>query len=285
MGKRVDQHHEICTTFQTISLCDYLTFEKAADISLTCDAPNIPVDETNLIVRAAQTLRRRFSGASGVKIHLEKSIPSPGGLGGGSADAAVALLALTHLWKIKTTRGELQQIAQSLGADVPFFLVGGTAFATGTGTAIESLPDLPKKHLLIVTPNENVSTAEAYRSLAAPPLTEVNSLSILTICCSARINGESSVKDWQNDFENKIFAFKPEIERARNSLLDRGATVALMSGSGASVFGIFDNETTRQNTFDVLRETEKDWRVFAAETVSRSEYEKALFSFSSLPSN
>ena len=277
LGKRDDDGlHEICTTFQTISLCDYLTFELSNEISLTTDSKSVPTDEKNLVVVAAKQLRKRFSVTSGARIHLQKRIPSPGGLGGGSSDAAITLLALARLWQTGASLPNLLEIARTIGADVPFFLSGGTAFATGAGNEIEQLPDLSAKLLLVVTPNEYVSTAEAYKSLQALRLTEANSLDILTICHRARITSESDRTNWQNDFENTIFAGKPEIELVKRKLLEVGAGLALMSGSGASVFGIFDNEMMRQNAFACLRRLGNDWRVFSCETVSQSEYKKAL---------
>ncbi len=276
LGKRADGLHEICTTFQTISLCDYLTFEPSNEISLTSDLQSIPTDEKNLIIVAAKQLQNRFLVSSGAKIHLQKNIPSPGGLGGGSSDAALTLLALAHLWEIKTSLRNLLEIAQTIGADVPFFLCGGTAFATGTGNQLENLPDWPQKLLLVITPNETVATAEAYKSLAAPSLTEADSLAIFTICRQARITSDSDQTTWQNDFENTVFSDKPEIERVKQKLLEFGAGRALMSGSGASVFGIFDNEMMRQSAFACLRELGTDWRIFSCETVSQSEYRKAL---------
>lgn len=275
LGKRDDGLHEICTTFQTISLCDYLTFEIADEIALDCDNAAIPIDENNLIVRAANHLRERFSISKGAKIRLEKNIPSPGGLGGGSSDAAVALLGLANLWEIKTTRGELIEIGKTLGADVPFFLFGGTAFATGLGTEIEILPDTPEKLLLVVTPNVAVSTAAAYQSLHAPRLTEADSLGILTICRAARIENIDANSRFANDFEKTIFALEPEIAAAKKALLNAGANAALISGSGGSVFGFFDNNATRRDALTKLSEN-ADWKIFVCQTLSRNEYENAL---------
>lgn len=276
LGRRADGFHEICTTFQTVSLHDNLSFELSDDLSLSSNDSRIPEDERNIVVRAAQQLREQFAIRAGAKIYLEKRIPSPGGLGGGSADAAVALLALTALWKVETKIGELVKIGKTLGADVPFFLFGGTAYATGLGTEIEELPDLPRQLLLIVTPPENVPTAAAYQSLGAPALTEADSLAILTICHSARIGSIDRQTQLVNDFENVIFGLKPEIKRAKLKLLETGAQQALLSGSGASVFGVFDNESARETAFNYLAETEKEWRLFACETVSRAEYKRAL---------
>ena len=280
LGKRPDGFHEICTVFQTISLSDRLTFEEDGDLRLTCDAPDVPVTEDNLIIRAALALHKRFNIKKGARIHLEKRIPSPGGLGGGSADAAVSLLALSELWEIKTNLSELTGIGKTLGADVPFFLSGGTALGTELGTEIELLPDVPKKLLLIVTPDENVSTREAYKSLDAPLLTKENSKSILKICRVEAQNSDFLHTGLHNDFEAAVFRNYPEIERVRKSLLKLGAASSLMSGSGASVFAIFDKQETRQTALSILSQTEKSWRVFSCETISRPEYQDAFRMFS-----
>ncbi len=276
LGKRADGFHEICTVFQTVSLADRLTFESASELVLTCDAPDVPTDERNLVLRAANALRARFSIMKGARIHLEKRIPSPGGLGGGSSDAAVALAALAHLWQIKTDKRELSEIGAKLGADVPFFLTGGTALGTGLGTEIEALPDVPTMLLLIVTPDENVPTAEAYRALNAPPLTNEKSKTILEICRFEAKNAGFLQTGLHNDFEKTIFRLRPEIARVKRDLLQAGARSALLSGSGASVFAIFDNIESRQQVAALFNRNEPNWRVFECETVSRAEYRKQL---------
>jgi 4-diphosphocytidyl-2-C-methyl-D-erythritol kinase len=277
LGKRAtDGYHEICTTFQTVSLIDKLTFESATDLTLACNYQNIPTDSRNLIVRAANALKQNFDIKRGANIYLEKRIPSPGGLGGGSADAAITLIALSYLWELNVSRRELVEIARQIGADVPFFLFGGTALGTGIGTEIETLADFPKKRLLIVTPFENVSTIDAYKALNAPSLTEANQSGILTICPAALKTDNPDFTDFKNDFETVIFELKPEIARAKNKLFEAGASMALMSGSGASVFAVFEDETKRRAAFKHFRETEKRWRTYACETVSRINYQKAL---------
>ena len=275
LGKRADGLHEICTVFQTVSLCDYLTFETADEIRLTCDAANVPTDASNLIWRAADLLRAKFAFTGGARIHLQKRIPSPGGLGGGSSDAAIALLALSHLWQLPVTKAGLHEIAARLGADVPFFLTGGTMRGTGLGTTLESWPDAPPIFLLIVTPDENVLTAAAYQSLNAPRLTEAGGNDNLTICRFEN-SLEFLTTELQNDFEKTIFELKPEIARVKQSLLDAKAINALMSGSGASVFGIFDNQDEQTAAFEMLRRREKSWRVFACQTISQADYRVAL---------
>ena len=121
LGKREDNFHEICTAFQTISLFDNLTFSENNELVLTCNDANIPTNEENLIIKAGKVLQARFGINYGAKIHLEKKIPSPGGLGGGSADCAIALLGLAKLWNLKISLAELIEIGKNLGSDVPFF--------------------------------------------------------------------------------------------------------------------------------------------------------------------
>jgi 4-diphosphocytidyl-2-C-methyl-D-erythritol kinase len=273
LGRRPDGYHDVATVLQSISLCDELTFTLRDDheISLTCDDPAIPVDETNLIVRAARAL----SDQRGVHIQLLKKIPAKGGLGGGSSNAAITLLALNKLWRLGRGERDLSQIGSGLGADVPFFLIGGTALATGTGTELSEIADVQKQWLLVVTPNASVSTREAYAALNAPSLTTFDSLSILASSFTDPFSGDSSQWRLRNDFEGVIFEIEPEIRRAKLALLEAGARNALLAGSGSSVFGIFTDEAARDQAFRHLR-CETGWRVFACHTLSRGEYCQAI---------
>jgi len=276
LGKREDGFHELCTVFQTVSLFDEITFEESVDLTLACDDQNIPTGETNLIFKAAERLRDEFNIKKGARIHLEKRIPAPGGLGGGSSNAAVALLGLATLWKLEIGFEKLVEIGARLGSDVPFFLYGGTAFGTGRGTQILPLQDLEEKFLLIVTPDVQVSTAQAFARTRAPRLTNETSKSILKICQNEAGSFDPRQREFSNDFEKSVFQVEPEIARVKQRLLESGAKKAILSGSGASVLAIFDNEETRQATLKAL-EVEKNWRQFAVATVSREEYRAALF--------
>lgn len=277
LGRRPDGYHELQTIFQTVTLHDDLTFTSRADesIRLTCDAPDIPVDESNLIVRAARALREHSGVNSGASIHLAKRIPAEGGLGGGSSDAAIALLGLAHLWRIKIEKRELEEIGARLGADVPFFLTGGTARGTGLGTDISSLADVPETELLIVKPQVGVHTAEAYKALNAPALTKVGGDIILSSSRPQATFSDSFPDELRNDFEPVIFSQQPLIMRARDALLGEGARGAWLAGSGASVFGIFDNATAQERAAEVLS-VETGWRVFKCATLSRARYLKEL---------
>ncbi len=278
LGRRpTDGYHELHTIFQTITLQDRLSFAPLPDerFELICSAPGIPTDESNLVHRAATALREHFGVRLGARVELEKKIPVGGGLGGGSSDAAVALLGLARLWKIKTDESELTELGARLGADVPFFLMGGTAFGAGTGTILTSLEDIPRQHLLVVAPGVRVSTVEAYKALNAPALTKVEPAVMLPISRMERQFSDSLHDALHNDFEAVIFSLHPEIERARNALLNCGARRALMSGSGSSVFGIFDSEEAVERARTSLA-VEADWQVFACATLARAEYLKAL---------
>ncbi|HEX8178239.1 MAG TPA: 4-(cytidine 5'-diphospho)-2-C-methyl-D-erythritol kinase [Pyrinomonadaceae bacterium] len=277
LGRRPDGYHELRTVFQTITLHDDLTFTARPDtrIELACAAPDIPTDDTNLVQRAAAALRERYNLRSGARIELTKRIPAGGGLGGGSSDAAVALVGLAHLWQIKTNAQELHEIGARLGADVPFFFNGGTALGTGRGTEISALADHPKMHLIVVTPGVKISTAEAYKALSAPALTKADSPANLPISRTQADAARALSVELTNDFAPVVFRLQPEIARAHAALLKVGARAAALSGSGASVFGIFDSERTRGSAHTALQ-TEAGWQVFACTTLARTAYRQAL---------
>ena len=285
LGKRPDGFHEVRTVLQTVSFHDTLRFDTApgCEISLSCDDPLIPTDEQNLIMRAAIALRDRYEVRAGVRIHLEKRIPIQGGLGGGSSNGAVALIGLAQLWNLQSDVAALTELAAKLGSDVPFFLSGGRALATGTGTHISSLPDLKAQDLLIVTPIATVSTAEAYKVLSSAALTTRKSDSILAISRGSTNSSDSDQwpvsDDLENDFEQVIFDIEPEIGRVKKALLQAGARGALLAGSGSSVFGIFDNREAQQRALEQIR-AESGWRMFPCATLSRDEYIRAMGSCS-----
>lgn len=276
LGKREDGFHELFTVFQTVSLQDTLTFEESDKLELTCDDRRVPTDDQNLIIRAATALRQRSGVDSGAKIHLLKRIPSPGGLGGGSSNAAVALIGLKRLWKVSVSDSDLLSIAEGLGSDVPFFLYGGTAIGTGRGEKIEQVADLIGEDLVIVTPNVAVSTSSAFAAVGSPNLTNVDTESILTVCRNEAKSLDLGYSALTNDFSQTVFASHPEIKRVRETLLSLGAVNAALSGSGASVFAVFDKQETRQAAQKAL-DKESTWDKFAVSTVSRDSYAKALF--------
>jgi 4-diphosphocytidyl-2-C-methyl-D-erythritol kinase len=241
-GKRADSFHDLETLFQTISLHDTLTFEASDRLSLTCDDPSIPVDERNLVIRAA--------GDAKIAITLQKEIPAGGGLGGGSSDAAATLVALEKA---------SPETALSLGSDVPFFLIGGTAYATGRGEILTSLPPLAGIPLLLLIPQERVSTARAFAMLRrfSPPLGIDR--------YRAMIDDDllSHATELINDFEEPVFAMLPSLRILKRKLYECGAAWAAMSGSGSTIVGAFRSAAER----DAARERFSDVRAVAAETL------------------
>jgi 4-diphosphocytidyl-2-C-methyl-D-erythritol kinase len=278
LGKRPDGYHEVVTVLQTISLHDEITFSVDREeglLTLTCDDPAIPTDNSNLIIQAGVALWDCYQWAGRADVHLRKRIPAQGGLGGASSNAAVTLLALNVLWRGGYLSIDELLFPDFLGADVPFFLVGGRCLATGTGTDLTPLPDGPKQYLIVVTPNARVSTAHAYASLNAASLTTSDSASILSSSLAELNSADSRQWPLRNDFETVIFEIEPEIERAKSALLDAGAWGALLAGSGSSVFGVFASEAARDRGLDNLRR-ETGWRIFSCETISRDEYVTAM---------
>jgi 4-diphosphocytidyl-2-C-methyl-D-erythritol kinase len=277
LGKRDDGYHEIDTVLQTVSLHDTITFERTNDdgIRLWCDDRSIPADESNLVWRALVALRERYSLSGGLKIRLEKRIPSEAGLGGGSSDAAITLLALAHFRQIQTPADSLVKITESLGSDVPFFFHGGTARATGRGNVIEPLEDSPQKHLLVIKPNASISTAKAYRTLNRAALTSSDSKPILFRSQASNVSASIDPDVLQNDFEPVVLKQEVEIQRAKNALLNSGARAAMLSGSGSAVFGIFENQDAQERAIQAI-ELEAGWRAFPCKTVGRNDYRRAL---------
>ena len=284
LGRRPDGYHEVRTLLQTISLHDDLHFELSDDgnISLRCDEPDIPTNDQNLIVRAAAALKLRYQVEHGVRVRLEKRIPAKAGLGGASSNAALSLLALAHLWNVKAPAAALLEIGAALGADVPFFLLGGCALATGIGATVSSIPenaDDSVQHVIVITPNASISTAKAYAAVSSPALTTSSREPILS---SSRDEAKTRhSQPWpledslENDFESVIFDIEPEIRRTKETLLQAGALGALLAGSGSSVFGIFADREDQQRAVKEIK-LEAGWRIFPCVTVSRNEYLRAL---------
>ncbi len=265
LGKRDDGYHELETIFQTVSLHDTIEFTATDDPAMVTSSDDLSLwmGETNLVTRAAKALHARFAPAQGARIHLQKRIPIQAGLGGGSSDAAVTLIGLTQLWGLKASANELMEIGASLGADIPFFFRGGT------------LPDAGEMFLLIIKPNANISTADAYKALNAPALTSQNSKTILSISEAKEFFDNSTFASLQNDFEAAAFMLEPESERAKLALLKVGARVAMLAGSGSAVFGIFADEDAQRRAIQAI-ELETGWRVFPCKTVGRGEYGSRL---------
>jgi 4-diphosphocytidyl-2-C-methyl-D-erythritol kinase len=236
LGVRADGYHDLRTTFQALALHDTLTFtETAGPFRLTCDDPRCPRDGTNLVWRAARLLwrrRGRRDEVAGIAAHIAKRIPIEGGLGGGSSDAAAALRALAAIWRMKLDPAALHDVARELGADVPFFLQGGTALGVDRGDTLFQLADLPARFVVLVVPSFGVSTREAYAWWDAGPAQAGKARAL-------RAPLPFAVTERGNDLEAAVAGRHPEIPRIARRLRRSGALDAGMTGSGSGVFGLF----------------------------------------------
>lgn len=275
LGTRPDGYHDLRTVFQSLALFDSLTVSvRRGPIAVTCDEPDIPTDQRNLVWRAASLLHRvatgRASAPRDIAIDLRKRVPSEAGLGGGSSNAAMTLLALNKLWKLDLDLATLTRIAARLGADVPYFLVGGTALGLGRGDDIYPLADMPPVHVVILRPGFGVATNDAYhwfdeesRRAAKDPVPRAIPAGWPAWSATLR-----------NDLEVPVVRHHPAIGRIRQSLLDAGATFAAMSGSGSAVFGLFERaDAARRTANDLAR---PGWLSLNTRTLSRREYARRV---------
>jgi len=272
--KREDGFHELRTIYQTVSLHDTLAItDTDGPIEIGCDDPRVPCDETNLAFKAAEFLREATQVSRGARIEIEKRIPVAAGLGGGSSNAAATLLALIKLWQVEVDERALLRIAASLGSDVPFFLMGGTALGVGRGEEVYPIEQAECQHLLLVNPGFAVSTRDAYAKLSR--LTRSGSASIIpfTLLAAKGISGLPLAA--RNDLEETVLADYPEVAEVKRRLLSLGARHALMSGSGATVFGVFDNSQTIEQAESKVRAT-GCWAE-RVRTVDAREYQVTIF--------
>ena len=245
--KRPDGYHEVVSVMQRISLCDTLTAEQTREgITLTCSDPALPSGEENLAHRAASLFFRETGIAGGAALTLEKRIPSQAGLGGGSSDAASALLALRKLYAPALPDTELETMAAALGSDVPFFIHGGTQLATGRGEVLSPLPPLTDGWFVIVKPTESFSTPAMYRRLDELP----------PACTPPRPPLQGGLPALAAGLFNRFEAAIPAgsaVWDIKARLAAYGALASLLSGSGSAVFGLFDTETAARAAVEALR--------------------------------
>ena len=274
LGTRPDGYHDLRTVFQSLSLFDNVTVStRRGPLTVTCDEPDIPTDQRNLAWKAASLLHRVVTGKSSaprdIAIDLRKRVPSEAGLGGGSSNAAMTLLALNKLWKLNLDLPTLTRIAARLGADVPYFLVGGTSLGLGRGDDIYPLADMPPIHVVLLRPGFGVATADAYTWFDEE------------LRRSKELTPRPVPPGWpawsatlRNDLEVPVVRHHPAIGRIRQSLVDAGAAFAAMSGSGSAVFGLFERaDAARRTANDLAR---PGWLSLHTRTLSRRDYARRV---------
>jgi len=265
LHKRPDNFHELRTVFQTISLADtiHISFTPSRETSIRLEAEiDIP---DNLIVRAAQMVMDASNAKGHVEFKLDKKIPMGGGLGGGSTDAAAVLLALPALTGRMLPLETLTELGAQLGSDVPFFLLGGTALGIGRGTELYPLPELPAHHALVVAPHLHVSTPDAYRALNRKLTLDLPFQYISSFQSRVWSLGEQYC---ENDFQAVVFEQYPHLKSIQRKLRKLGANPAMLTGSGAALFGVFE---TRQDVRQALPAFARE-RAYAVEFVGRNRY-------------
>jgi 4-diphosphocytidyl-2-C-methyl-D-erythritol kinase len=247
LGKRADGFHELETLLHPVAICDELTFERAgASLQLTCSHPELPVDASNLVHRAATAFLAAAAISDGVRIHLQKHLPLAGGIGGGSANAAVTLTALNELFGSPLPPDKLPALAAALGSDVPFFLQNRPALATGRGERVETLASFPAlrgRAFFLVHPGFGISTPWAYQNMGRFPHAQNGRPGRARELASLLAGGDLSraAAEMYNALEAPAFDKFPVLSLYQEFLREQGALAALMSGSGSTTFAIAEN--------------------------------------------
>lgn len=251
LRKREDGFHDIETIFHRINLFDELTILPSSHtLSISCNDQTIPTDEKNFCYEAVELLRTEIGTAQGASIQLKKNIPVGAGLGGGSSDAAAVLKALPLLWNVHVDPSTLGALALQIGSDVPFFLHNRSAYAEGRGERLIFLKLSIPYWIVLVSPNTCISTAWAYRELSTRKKFEVHA-EMLYDGATCKVAGIATLMT--NDFEDVVFAAHPEIAELKRKLRLSGAAYALMTGSGSSIYGLFENESSARRAMEVFR--------------------------------
>ena len=266
LRKREDGYHEVRMIMQTIQMYDVLEMRKVKKpgISLSVNYPYIPNDERNLVYKAAKLLMDEFQVKEGLEIRLEKFIPVAAGMAGGSSDAAAALVGVNRLFKLGLSEKDLMERAVNIGADVPYCVMRGTALAEGIGEKLTRIAQVPDCFVLIGKPGINVSTKAAYESLQLDQIqTHPDIDGMIRDIESGDLR--AMTEKMENVFEPGIIGRYPVIGEIKALMEEHGALKAMMSGSGPTVFGIFDDRKKMEETAAVLRESRLAKTVFATE--------------------
>lgn len=270
--KREDGYHEVRMIMQTIRMYDVLDIRKKQNpgISLSTNLPYVPSDERNLVYKAAKLLMDEFDIKEGLSMRLSKSIPVAAGMAGGSSDAAAAFVGVNRLFRLGLSQEELMERAVRIGADVPYCIMRGTALAEGIGEKLTPLSAMPEGYVLIGKPGINVSTKTAYENLKLDAVEKRPDIDGMIQDIQNK-DLYSMTEKMVNVFEPGLMEKYPVIGEIRDFMEERGALKAMMSGSGPTVFGIFDSKEKMNAAAAALRKTGLAKTVFAAGIYNRSE--------------
>jgi 4-diphosphocytidyl-2-C-methyl-D-erythritol kinase len=253
LRKREDGFHEVAMVMTTVDLADRieLTLLETDEIKIESSGGFVPLDERNLAFQAAKLLKETFGVKKGVFIHISKHIPVAAGLAGGSSDAAATLKGLNRLWHLGLSMDELAELGAKIGSDVSFCVYGGTALATGRGEKIQHISSPPPCWVLLAKPPIGVSTGEVYRSLK---LQNVKHPDVHGMVRAIEENDYDQIcKLLGNVLESVTLQMYPEVKHIKEQMIKLGADAVLMSGSGPTVFGLFQHESRLQRVYNGLR--------------------------------
>lgn len=254
LGRRENGYHEVSMIMQTVGIYDTISLSKidGDGIRLTASTKELPLDDNNIVYKAIRLIKEEYGIETGVSVHIEKQLPIAAGMGGGSADAAATLRGMNRLFNLELNETELEELGLKLGADVPFLIRGGIALAEGIGERLTELEPFPKCALLIVKPKLGVSTKEVYEAFDS--LSEVKHPDIESVVKGL---GKSSlcdiVKDLGNVLEEVTVRKHRIISEIKQLLLENGAVFSMMTGSGPTVFGVFESEKEAEEAKLVLK--------------------------------
>lgn len=257
LRRREDGYHEVRMIMQTVGLYDVLTMKKRKDdkIKMTCNLSFLPTDERNLVYKAVKLIKDKYHIKDGVEINLSKRIPVAAGMAGGSSNCAAALKGMNQLFDLGLSIDELCEIGVTLGADVPYCIWGGTALSEGIGEKLSRVDAMPDCYILIAKPGISVSTAFVYKNLDLLALSKHPDIDGMLECLKEK--DLTGICDrLENVLETVTIKEYPIIEKVKKHLMDQGAKGALMSGSGPTIFAVFEDKKTADNAMESLRSIE-----------------------------
>jgi 4-diphosphocytidyl-2-C-methyl-D-erythritol kinase len=271
LDRRPDDYHNLWSIMQTVALEDEVKIWVTSSrncIKLTCDMAGLAVDHTNLVSKAASAVLSHAGLSIGLEVELRKRIPMGAGLGGGSSDAAATILGLNQLLKLGWSAAQMGEVGQVLGSDVTFFLFAPSAIVSGRGEAVKPISIEGRRWIVLVKPAFGIDTKWAYQEFAAtrrgvPPLSTAQK----EMDRSDRMTWSQLTVTAENDFERPVFARHPLLQQIKRTLLELGAQLALLSGSGATVFGLFNEESAARRAGTQLAQ-DKDLKIFVVPTCS-----------------
>ena len=265
--KREDNYHEVEMIMTMVDLADYVTVSELPEdkIVIKSNEFGIPLNEKNLAFQAAKLFKRHFEIDKGVEIFIKKRIPVAAGLAGGSSNAAATLKALRRLWKVDCTLEELAELGASLGSDIPFCVIGGTALATGRGELIKPIPSPPKCWVILIKPRIGVSTKVVYEALDANAAHHPDTEGMLASIAAQDYKG--ICQRLGNSLEDVTFSKYPEVAEIKNKLIQFGVDAALMSGSGPTVFALVRKEYKLRRIINSINGCFREHEVYAVRLI------------------